>query len=213
MFPEEFLTEGPCEMDVATFVFCYPTDNIEVFEKNFNAVHSNKWGPHRNRDYQFLMCCFGEERGMTEVQGMVQYEKEIHPLECEDTTHAAYVLTKVFGPYGARFFHQIEDTNVNNVYRWLKKRETGNGIQTFKTGVFVGFVDPEPLVPSVVVTVEPKVPRVVVTMDKFEPELPKVRSSNGLSPPTVSVSCYTKYSGLRRFWRTLAWGNPRVLNP
>ena len=173
-FPEELLTEGPCEMDVLTYVFRYPADNVESFEKNFKAMHSDKWGPRRNRDYQFLVCCFGEERGMTEVHGMVQYEKETHPPECENATHAAYVLTKVFSPYKARFFHQIEDTNVNAVYRWLKKQETRNAIQIFKSGVFVGFVDPEPEVPNVVVKIDPEVPRVVVTMEKIEPEVPKV---------------------------------------
>ena len=157
-FPEELLTEGPCEMDVSTYVFRYPTDNVESFEKNFKAVHSDKWGPRRCRNYEFLMCCGErEERGMTEVQGMVQYEKEFSPFECENTTHAAYALTKVFGPYGARFFHKIQDDNVNNVYRWLKQRGTENDIQTFKHGVFVGVVDPEP-----------EVPRVVVKMEKIE---------------------------------------------
>ena len=89
-FPEELLTEGPCEMDVSTYVFCYPAKSVEHFEKIFEGLSCDKWG--RRRNYQFLMCC-GEidERGKTEVQGMVQFEKELDSLECEDnTTNAAY---------------------------------------------------------------------------------------------------------------------------
>ena len=150
-FPEELLTEGPCEMDVSTYVFWYPTDSVERFEKNFEVLRSDKWGPRHNRNYQFLMCCAEiDERGKTEVQGMVQYDKKLHSFECKDTTYAAYGLKKVFAPYCARFFHKIQDGNVNNVYRWLKKRGTGNDIRTFKRGVFVGVVDPEPEVTRLV---------------------------------------------------------------
>ena len=134
-FPEELLTEGPCEMDVATYVFWYPTKSVEHFEKNFKGLS-------RNRNYQFLMCCAEtNERGNTEVQGMVQYDKEVNSFECKDTTYAAYALKEVFDPNCARFFHKIQDDNVNNVYQWLKKRGTENEVRTFKRGIFVGVVD------------------------------------------------------------------------
>ena len=143
MFPEELLTEGPCEMDVATYVFLYPTKSVEHFEKNFKTLGRDKWGPRRNRNYQFLMCCAEtDERGNTEVQGMVQYDKELDSFECKRPNYAEFGLIDVFGPYAARFFHKIQDDNVNNVYQWLKKRGTENEVRTFKRGIFVGVVDP-----------------------------------------------------------------------
>ena len=158
MFPKELLTEGPCEMDVATYVFLYPTESVEHFEKNFKSLECDKWGARRNRNYQFLMCCAKtDERGNTEVQGMVQYEKELDSLQCKSPTYAEAGLLDVFWPYGSRFFHKIQDDNVNNVYQWLKNRGTENDIQTFKRGIFVGVVHPEP-----------KVPRVVVKKEKIE---------------------------------------------
>ena len=139
-FPEELLTEGPREMDVSTYVFWYPAQSVEQYEKIFKDLSRNKWGRGR-RNYQFLMCC-GEvdERGQTEVQGMVQFEKELDSMERE---HAKYALKYLLDPSSnPRFFHKIQDCNVNNVYQWLKKRGTGKDNRTFKHGVFVGVVDP-----------------------------------------------------------------------
>ena len=54
-FPEELLTEGPCETDVSTFVFWYPTKSVEHFEKNFEVLGRDKWGPRRNRNYEHIL--------------------------------------------------------------------------------------------------------------------------------------------------------------
>ena len=135
-FPEELLTEGQCEMDVSTYVFWYPAQSVKQYKKIFKDLSSNKWGQGR-RNYQFLMCrAEVDERGQTEVLGMVQFEKELDSMEHE---HAKYALKYLLDPSrDPRFFHEIQDCNVNNVYLWLKKGGTGKDIRTFKHGVFVG---------------------------------------------------------------------------
>ena len=131
-FPEELLTEGPCEMPVTTYVFWFPFDSVEHFEKACKSIP--------RRDFQFLTCCVErDERGKPEGQGIVQYDKELHSFSC--TQSPEYMLRYKFG-HCARFFHQIQDANVNNAYRYIKKREVQAGIiKTFKRGAFVGLVD------------------------------------------------------------------------
>ena len=135
-FPEVLLTEGLCEMDVTTYVFWYTSESTKVLEERLNDVRYDNGGPCRQRDYQFLMfCAVIEERGRAEALGMVQFEKETHPHRCKRKNEAEVPLRKVFGPRSARFFHEIQDCNVNDVYLWLKNRGTG---QIFDHGVFVG---------------------------------------------------------------------------
>ena len=134
-FPEELLTEGPCEMPVTTYVFWFPFDSVEHFEEACKRIP--------RCDFQFLTCCVErDERGKPEGQGIVQFDKELHSFQSKCIASAEAVLRYKFG-YCARFFHQIQDANINNVYRYIKKREVQAGIKTFKRGAFVGLVDIE----------------------------------------------------------------------
>ena len=134
VFPEELLTEGPCEMDVSTYVFWYSAKSVERYEKIFKDLRRKGQGASR-RNYQFVMCR-AEVDGR--APGMVQFEKGRDPFGCEtiDAVHAEYALRYLLDPSVCpQFFHEIQDCNVNNVYLWLKKGGTG---QIFKHGVFVG---------------------------------------------------------------------------
>ena len=133
-FPEELLTKGLYEMDVSTYVFWYPAKSVKQYEGFFEKLNSNKSKP---RNYQFLMCCAEvDKRGRTEVLGMVQFEKEHDPME---RNHAEYTLKYLLDPATCpRFFHEIQDCNVNEIYLWLKNGGTG---RIFKHGVFVAFTE------------------------------------------------------------------------
>ena len=131
-FPEELLTEGPCEMPVTTYAFWFPFKDVKDFEKACKSVD--------RRAYQFLACCVERaEHGGLEGQGIVQYDKELHPVQSTCIGSAEAVLRYAFGS-SARFFHQIQDANINNVYGYIKKREVQAGVTTFKRGGFVGIV-------------------------------------------------------------------------
>ena len=134
-FPEELLTEGPCEMPVTTYVFWFPFESVEHFEKACKDIP--------RRDFQFLTCCVERtETGRQEGQGIVQFDKELHSAQSTSIGSAEAVLRYKFGS-SARSFHKIQDANINNVYRHIKKREVQAGIKTFKRGGFVGIVNLE----------------------------------------------------------------------
>ena len=101
-FPKELLTKGVCEMDVSTYVFWYPAESVEQYEKIFKDLSCTRRGKKRC-DYQFVMCRPEvDERGKTEVLGMVQFEKELNSMEHE---RAKYNLKYLLDPRSCpRFF-------------------------------------------------------------------------------------------------------------
>ena len=138
-FPEVLLTEGPCEMNVKTYVFCKHVKSVKQYEEIFKQLSSNKCG--QARGYQFVMCrAEVGESGQVKVLGMVQFEKEPGLIEQigrdavieQDKYTLRYLLD---ASSGIQFFREIHDCNVNNAYIWLECGGTG---QIFKHGVFVG---------------------------------------------------------------------------
>ena len=129
-FPKVLLTEGPCEMDVSTYVFCRPAKSVKQYEEIFKDLSRNKCG--QERGYRFVMCrAEVGESGWVKVLGMVQFEDNT-----SNATHAEYTLKYLLDPTcEALFFREIQDCNANNAYIWL---ECGGAGQIFKHGVFVG---------------------------------------------------------------------------
>ena len=137
-FPGVLLTEGPCETDVSTYVFCQSAKSVEQYEEIFKDLSHGR--PGEGRNYKFVMCrAEVGESGQVKVLGMVQFEQEPGLIAqagpnavIEQDKYALKCLLDANSE--TQFFHEIQDCNVNHTFLWLKHEGTG---QIFKHGVFV----------------------------------------------------------------------------
>ena len=132
VFPPVLLTEGPCETLVSTYLFYQPAKSVEQYEEIFKQLNSNECG--QERCYHFVMCrAEVDESGQVKVLGMVQFKKE--PFLIYEIVQYKNVLKRLLDANSeTQFFREIEDSNVNRAFLWLKDEGTG---QVFKHGVFV----------------------------------------------------------------------------